>query len=186
MKPHEPRGMTVRDPIYLQKHAAELLGKSISKAWRLKTTTNEGSITLLDTLVLEGKQGYTTLTHSQEGLSCQAVTQRTAIRWSVEPDVHWGKHEEKEEWLELTGLEETARIPELPLYVTSVTGWLASGGHDELLALILAGGNHQSITIMTTNQFDLLCAHPGEAAQRASMVTTNMKLVRERLATAPA
>lgn len=182
MEQYGPRGLITRDPVFLRTHAPDLLGVFISGIRRLCTASDEGVITLMDTLVLELTDGYLTISYSQQGLSCQLTGARTDIRWEADPELRWDANT-VEEWLKLGDLESEAQVPTLPIHVRSVTAWIGSGSYDEILAIIAEEDTTKRIVMMTTDQFDLVCVDIEEASRRAETVAEvmNMTLIRERM-----
>jgi hypothetical protein len=159
----------------LSPFAHSLLGATVTGLWHVAAVSEDGTIPLPGTLVLETKTGFVTLTYTQEGLSCRDSTRREEIRWDAEPDLEMGNPGNAEEWLDLAPLEDRLDVPELPLSVETVTGWFGVGAYLDTFALILSGRG-RSLVIMTTDDFSLRCATHQEARQRATLVAANMNL----------
>lgn len=159
----------------LTPYVRALLGVTVTRLWQLATVSADGTIPLPGILVLESPAGFVTLSYAQEGLSCRGLVRREDIRWDAEPDLAMDNRGD-EEWLSLVPLEDGANVPELPLFIESVTGWFGSGAYRDVFALILTGRG-RSLVIMTTDDFDLRCATREEARARADKVAANMNLV---------
>lgn len=152
-----------------------LLGVTTNGLWCLAAVTEDGSITLPGTLVLDTDRGFVTLCYAQEGLTSRGPSRKDEIRWETEPDLTMGRTGDAEEWLDLVPLEDGSTVPSLPLRIHSVTGWFGIGSYTDVLAVILSGGGC-SLVVMTTYDFGLRCVTEQEARDRAELLAKNMNL----------
>jgi hypothetical protein len=163
------------DACLLAPFARRLLGVTVTRLWRLVTVSDDATIALLDTLVLDTEAGFVSLFYTQQGLSCQGPMPRNEIRWDTEPDLPMGRAPDAEEWLDLELLEDQPIASRLPLFVHALTGWFGVGPYTDTFALILTGQGGE-LVIKTTDSFDLECTTRQDARQRAELVAANMDL----------
>ena len=158
-----------------------LLGATVTGLWRLAATSDDGTIPLPSTLVLETDRGFVVLGYTQDGLSCTGPVERDDVRWETEPWLAMGRSSDAEEWLELVDVEHG---PALPLLVTALTGWFADGPYHtpigltlfedgDTFALILSGDG-DPIVLMTTERFELVCTDRETARTRAERTADAM------------
>ncbi|WP_121436045.1 hypothetical protein [Actinomadura pelletieri] len=155
----------------------------IAALWRLRAVSDEGSIRLLDTVVLElGSGRFVSLSHSQEGPACTVAATRDEVRWATEPELRMGREPGAEEWLDLVEPEDEAIVPPFPLPVRALEGWFGEGRYRDVFALAFGNGVNR-LVLMTTDQFDLVCTTVEAALRRAELVAgnTGLRLVQEIL-----
>jgi hypothetical protein len=146
-----------------------LLDIEVSNIFRLCVASADPDqcIPLLSTLVLEVDRRFLLLSYSQEsGLVCNAPVKKQDLRWDREID--------EGEWLELTRLEDSAEIPELPFRVRRITGWIGANRYDDVLAVVLE--DDTNMLVVTTTQDMLICTDFNTARREAELVVKNHQM----------
>ena len=165
----------------IERYADNLWKSTIESVQRLVAVAGSESTVLLDTVVLDVGKGFFVLTYSQTGLSCEFFESLTDLRWSGDSGLRIGQSS-IDEWLELRSISAAERVPELPLRVQRMTGLFGVGEYEDVFSLELSGGS-DTLVLMTTDSFDLVCGNLEAALARAEKVARNMglNLTRESL-----
>jgi hypothetical protein len=147
-----------------------LLDATVSTLERLAVASDDGVIALTSTLAVGMDRRYLVLSYSQQGLRVLPLASRGDLRWD-------GELEEGER-LELVPLEAGAEVPELPLRVERIEGWVGYGRYDDVLAFALSGPGGQ--LVVTTTSDDLLCTTPEDAGANAELTARHSGLTLRR------